>query len=393
MPVSGPTMPAAAEGAAPDAARIKVSGVAAVFVTLRWSGLTRGRGQWIRPGLLDRPAGAAPAADAELRQSVDLVAAARSATDAALRPIREQVLENLRQAIEAGREVPADPAEALRRVTAELLVDLQIARTPELVELEPRPPEAHAAALLHQFVAGHHGLILTPPRPAQGGDRAAAGRVGWVWFGDALARNLAPRLQMISLLARAKLDKDQMAGIGLAHGPQLYRFKVIHIARSGRDQPPAQLIRGNEILAPEPLSQRGIESLGRRMAEHLALRQRPNGTMVGTYRPTTGRYDPPDAELSEQALAAYALARWLKLHAAADGPGGGVDRGVAAIGDAVTEAARYLTPRLKGPSGREEIRAAALTIMALIAAPHLADRKVERATLKGDLLDLQEEDG
>ena len=369
---------------------IEVSGVAGVFVTLRWSGVTPWRGQWTRAGLLDelgeRRADDPPEARLEdLGQVVDLVAAAKIATRAALRKIKAQAAESRDAAPAAENDDPQRGQLAPANIMRRLLVDVQIARTPEQIVLPAQAPEG---AALHRFVPGHHGLILTSAQ-AGAGSRAS----GWLWPGEALARNLPPNMQLISVLQSAGLQREQLASVGRPGGLRLYRFEVIHFVRPERDRKPVRLVRGNEVLPAIGLSRLAITALGRRLANHLASRQRENGTMAGTYHPTSNRYDPPDASSADQALAAYALARWLKLQTHIAAGEGAADADQADQRLAVSRATRHLawTPRVIDEPG--QAATAALTMMALIDAPHLADRKVDRAMLRRRILNLQNDDG
>jgi hypothetical protein len=354
---------------APEDEPIEVSGVSALFVTLRWSGVTRGRGQWVRPGLLEP----APEPDgAELGAAVDLVQAARQATQASLRQIRT--------------------LDGWEQVVPLLLVDLQIAGTLELIRI---PAGASVSRWLPDYIPGQHGLLLAPPEtaPEHAREPAASGNaLAWVWPGEAVSHNLPPKMHMLKLARAAGLSNERSAGIGRRGGPPLYRFDAIHFVRPSRNDEVVQLVRGNELRHAKPFRMPDIESLGRRLAEHLAMRQLPNGKMVGTYHPTTRSFDPIDAPRRDQALAAYALGRWLKLHQSAAPTKKRPDAGFDKIRAAVANATDTLS-QLNAKPASFDAKTAALTMMALIEAPRLADRKVQRDMLARKLLSLQNEDG
>ena len=358
---------------------IEVTGVAGVCVTLRWSGMTRGRGHWTAPR-----AATAPRLFSESRV-VDLVQAARVATTMALGQVKRDVARNRTRLTDS--DSASRKGMSLDDVLSRLLVGVQIARTPEPVQLAANAPPN---AVLHSFVPGYHGLVLTPPYVAEvdGSGRAPRRRMGWVWPAEALARNLPPRMQLTNMLESIRLPRDQIDSVARPGGPALHRFEIIHIIRPGHNQPPLRLVRGNYLLPAKGLSHRDFEAMGRRLADHLADRQRKSGTMIGTYWPTTSRYDPADASLVDHALATYAMARWLNVHQHTL-----PEESTEHIRKAVDRAANHLTRRLIVVTGPDEPAAAALTLMAMMEAPHLSGRKIERDALVRSIARCQAEDG
>ena len=372
----GDTKPARAAEANQE---IKVAGVAGVCITLRWSGMTRGRGHWTAPR------DPMPPRFFSESRVVDLVEAARVATAMALGQVKKDVARN------RARLTDGDGASrkgmSLEDVLPRLLVGVQIARTPEPVQLAANAPPN---AVLHSFVPGYHGLVLTPPYVAEadGGGRAVRRRMGWTWPAEALAANLPPQKQLINMLVSIRLPRDQLDSVAKPGGPELHRFETIHVIRPAHNQPPLRLIRGNVLLPAKGLSHRDFEAVGRRLADHLADRQRKTGTMIGTYRPTTSRYDPADASLVDHALAMYAMARWLNVnrHTLSE-------ESTEHIRKALDRAAGHLTRRLMVVTGLEDPAAAAFAMMAMIEAPHLSSRKIERDALARSIARCQADDG
>lgn len=351
--------------------------VSGLIVTLRMHGLVVGQGQWtVDLSLADPPAGVG-----EFGEAVDLATGARQAALQALGGLRQRIAADFP---ERNAPPPADDAlgqgrdsaiqERLAAMVPQLTVDLQIARRLERVSI---PVTALEDGVLQHFAAGYHGLVLLRQHVE---DRTAS---AWLWPGEALARNFPPRVQVVSLVVKLDLKPGAVAAVGRTGGPALYRFEVIHVVRPGVDEPVTRLTRGNVPVLAESVSLRTLEAMALRLSDFLVRRQNPGGPMAGSYEPTSDRFDPPEASLVDQALAAYALARWLQLDTA------DAARRLATQ-QAVDVATQFLGRQLLLSN---DLPAMALTIAALVEAPHLADKKALRDDLADRLRRRQNEDG
>jgi hypothetical protein len=347
---------------------LRVSGVCGVQVTLRWSGLVVGRGQaTLNPAPIDL-AGSAP--------SSDLMRLTHTATRIALGVVRERLATNLA----AEDDAPATLAEKFEKVSGYLTADVQIGHHVERVDL---PAGARLDAATDRFAPGYHGLALVFESAA--GDEAQA----WMWPAEALSRNMGPEIQLVNLVAEINADPARVQQPGEGERTRLYRFAVIHFVRSGRNQPVAQLTRGVELLPAEGLTAATVDAMTERLVDHLARRERLDGTMAGRYEPTSDRYDTLDASPRDQALAAYAMARWLRLTHRPDD----IDQRTLDAQAAVRRATDHLARHLLIPLSEPNLSAAALSLMAIVDAPSLADRKTVRTGLRERILAMQADDG
>lgn len=351
-----------------DEPPIFVSGCVGLKVTLRWDGTLIGEGQWTGP--LDQT-------------SIDLIHGAQLATNAALARVRER---HKRSQGKAGN--------TLTDITARLTVDVQVARQVEPIVLAGN---AKKNAAMERFASGYHGLLMIPPpgtpgtpgTPGSPGSAAAPARMAWMWPGDAIARNMSPKVQLLSLLSKLKLQRKLLPQVGKTSGPQLGRFEVLHIVRPQRHQPVARLVRGNVLLPPIGLDEPTLEALASRLAAHLRRRQRQDGTMAGRFMPTRDQYVQVKASPFEQALTVYALARWAKL----SGENSVMNETLLATHAAVSRAAQHLGAALIMPLSQDDTAACALTLMALVDCPPLVDRKALRQAMRRRLVERQNKDG
>jgi len=332
--------------------QINVCGASGVQVTLRWIGLTVGRGQWMRDS--DDPS-----------EPLDLLDATWQATQSALGAVRNRF---------EAQKVP-DVDESMRNLASLLTVDLQIARTSTLVLVGAA---AAPDSVYQKFAAGYHGLILSSPNDPL--------RRVHLFPADALARNLNPHLQLVSLLSALRMSSNDLVAIGRPGGPTLRRFEVIHLVRPAQGEPVARLTRGNVVLPLEPATMPTLDDMSQRLVAFLVRRQRDYGLMAGTYQPTPDQYSIPNASVREQAVALYAVAHWLKLLRS--------DRAMTQelldAQSAVRVGVDRLSRELLIPLADEDVPAAALTLMTMIESPALSDRKELRAALQKLILESQE---
>jgi hypothetical protein len=347
---------------------LRVSGVCGVQVTLRWAGLMVGRGQaTLHPGHV-AITGPTP--------SADLMKLTHTATTIALGVVRQRLAANL-----AGEEDPqAALAAKFEQVSGYLAADVQIAHDVEPIEL---PRGARLDAATDRFAPGYDGLALV----FQAADGKEA--TSWMWPAEALSRNMGPEIQLVNLVAGIDANPAAVQQPGKDERTTLYRFAVIHFVRPARNQPVAQLTRGVELLPAEGLTAATLDAMTERLVDHLVRRQRLDGTMAGRYEPTSDRYDTNDASPREQATAAYAIARWLRMTHQPDD----MDQRTLDAQAAIRRATDHLARHLLMPLSEPNLSASALSLMAIVDAPSLADRKAIRTRLRDTIVGMQDDNG
>jgi len=360
-------------GAEVELPPINVSGVEGMRITLRWGGeRTMGIGEVYGSAVGRRG------------DAVDLVALSRVATQRALDEVMLRARDSMRLAREAGR--PADLPELYRRALNGLLIDMQIALPAERMRVPITDPDA----AMQMFSSGYHGLLIHLP------DQPLA---GIVWPASALASNVTPHGQLLQLLAQAQLRPEDAKKIGQPNGPSLSRFRVLHMVRPAPDQPVMVLTRGNIVLGPNDFDLPTLNAMAERLSNNLARRldaigpvravDDPPDDMKGTFMPTMGLYDPELANTEELALTAYVLARRARLLGMLEPQSNAQTTTV----EAGRTAMRQLEQTLLKKQFDVSPHAAALTMMSIIEAPYLADRKPLRDRLAAKLMRLQNDDG
>jgi hypothetical protein len=96
----------------------------------------------------------------------------------------------------------------------------------------------------------------------------------------------------------------------------LYRFRTTHLAQAAPGEAPFSTVRGDVLVTDEQVTRAAISDLALGIAEHLAGTMAPVEEpvgLMGTYLPTADRYEPLIAPPTEQALAAWALARYCRV--------------------------------------------------------------------------------
>jgi len=299
--------------------------------------------------------------DQALDQPTDLIKAARTVTGTALLRLRSLA--------------EGSSADSLARVAGRTQIDLQIAlRFRPINVLKDAAPDQ----VLRMYTSGFEGLRMTAPgKPNLG---------AWMWPATALARNFSPKAQMIGLLRDLGFSHDAVKHVARPNGPALQAFEVIHIVQPSTDQPVMRLVRGNRMLPATVLDTATLNSISARFAAHLARKQRENGTMAGTYRPSADRYDPQDATLNDQALALFALARWIQLEQRINTTEAMTLDAEAAVRQGVDYLRPMLLPRVRA----EDAAAAALFVMACIETNQ---QRQTRNSIVNQFVSWQKDDG
>lgn len=159
---------------------------------------------------------------------------------------------------------------------------------------------------------GEAALSVNPGREGVAvrvGERTEA-----VFPGVMLSTNMTPGDGFVAALgghglAPTAFDPDD-SGPGR---PVLLRFETLHIAQPAAGRPPVFLTRGGRVVGVRDISPAALAQLGDRVARNLISRAaiaEDQARMRGAYHPWNDTFDPEYAEPVEQALAAYALARW-----------------------------------------------------------------------------------
>jgi hypothetical protein len=137
------------------------------------------------------------------------------------------------------------------------------------------------------------------------------------------ATNTAGRVEraVSTLTLELGLTPARLAELTRRFDVSVYRFRTVHMAQPAPGGPPFITFRGDDLVLAQDVTQPSLVDLARGIAEHLmgsgAPVEEPVG-LLGTYRPTSDHYDPLIAPPLEQALAAWALARYGRLHGDAE---------------------------------------------------------------------------
>lgn len=154
--------------------------------------------------------------------------------------------------------------------------------------------------------AGRQGVA------ARIGDRTAA-----VFPGFMLSTNMTPGSAMLAALGALDLTPDTLASLRKSSGLILYRFDVQRLAQPQAGRPPLFLTRGGRLVHTSDLTPASLRTFGDQLAANLVRRKWPGQAplgLLGTYRPWSDQFEKPNAAKPlDQALAAFALARWAQL--------------------------------------------------------------------------------
>lgn len=257
-----------------------------------------------------------------------------------------------------------------------LLVDLQIARC-----AKPIPPLASRSQVNVLTLAspGAQGLIIEDT------DRKTA----WSWPATNLALNLSPNgVAKGMLLELGRKPSLEISLLDQASPMQVYRFDVIHIVQPDARSKPQRLVRGMKLLEPI-LDHKQIMETAWTQARYLAHCFREDGRVARDFEPTSSRYNLQDADLSDQAMASYAISKQmcLALNIRPDWDG------YAPCNTAVTNSTRYLLSIFNDHVVQRDPDAAAWLLMTLIEEPSLATLKSQRDALAQSLAVVQQADG
>lgn len=401
-----------------DAAPIRVSGVAGVRVTLRRGGYTVGVGDAFIPELAAGPVARLIKSDDDLGPTCDLAALTRSATQQAMAAFGQELARvRSKQAEKYGQ---AAKSQGIAEIVPFLTVDIQVAKLPKPVFVAPNAEEG---AIYQTFAPGFHGLRLVRT------DQTDLMPQAWIWPATSLASNFTPRTQLLQLLTDLKFEDHKLAMLGRSDPlPQraptpkpattrpadakggapeipidknrheilpasLERFEVLHIARGNVQAPELLLTRGNILLPTNILDEQTLRELAERLASHLVRRIRSNGplsgTMVGTYEPTSGGFEPAVASDEEIALTTLALSRWAQYMSRRDA---GNPQQIK-TDNAIVAAVNFARDRvIKGtpPAGPT---VAAMVVRTLTTAPHLSNNKSKRDEMLNVILACRNPDG
>jgi hypothetical protein len=177
------------------------------------------------------------------------------------------------------------------------------------------------------------------------------------------ATNTADRVERVvpTLALELGLAPARLAELTRRFGVSVYRFRTVHMAQPATGGPPFITFRGDDLVLDQDVTQPSLVDLARGIAEHLmgsrAPVEEPVG-LLGTYHPTPDRYDPLIAPPLEQALAAWALARYGRLHGDAE----------PAARQAVEAAGRVLADLAHVAAGESDLQADAVACAAVVVA-------------------------
>lgn len=206
--------------------------------------------------------------------------------------------------IEANQRIPV-ARDALRRErlkshASSIAIDVQIAGA-----MTPLSGDSYAEATA-EVAPGVQGVA------ARKGDRVEA-----VFPGAMLSSNMTPAKGVMSAAGELDLPAVDLATLKEKHGLIVYRFEVQHLAQPEAGEPPTFLFRGGKVKSLSSVDAAAIRAFGDGVMEYLRAHRWPENQpfgLLGTYKPWLAEHaEPMIAPPRDQALAAFALAKWARL--------------------------------------------------------------------------------
>lgn len=190
------------------------------------------------------------------------------------------------------------PADVRNSLGPTLLLELEIAggRTPLLGRT--------FAAAANSLEAGFDGLLMIHA------NRSAA-----MFPMQLRQRNTTENIlgAVNSLAVELQLPPRELSELAATHSISSYSFRTRHFAQQTPADPPFPTYRGDIIVLESQLTPDYLATLTNNLARHIMSRawqgDQPLG-LTGTYHPVSDSYQPLIAPPLEQALAAFALARF-----------------------------------------------------------------------------------
>ncbi|MEM1167209.1 MAG: hypothetical protein AAGI30_13075 [Planctomycetota bacterium] len=127
------------------------------------------------------------------------------------------------------------------------------------------------------------------------------------------SRNIGPGRALGVAIGKLDLPPIELGALREARGVTPYRFRVTHIAQTSPGGPAVFLHRGGTVVAAPEVSVERLREAADEIVDHLLTRRWPGEErhgLFGTHQIATGLHEPLIAEPREQAVTAYALARY-----------------------------------------------------------------------------------
>jgi hypothetical protein len=342
-----------------DSLPIMVRDLSAVHVALRINGQMLGQ------------ATAAASQPDDTTEPVDLMELSRRAVRDAMQAARDR----LRQ----GRTQPTGPemTQTLDDLASLVQLDMQFAHTLRPLEL------GRLADIPALITINRDGLAMRRD-----------GRVGFSFPGSAIAAGRSLQSQLYYLIGQLDLPPDYLAQLPRDPEAQLYRFDVIHLVRHRNDAAPLLLERGDAPADLSPPDSGELAVMAQQWATQLIGRQRPDGRFAGTYQPAMDRYDPAIAPPADNALACFALARYVRVPSRSTAESNRLTTVIdAAIDSLITDVLGLGPESSESDSRRLRLAETAMTLAAILEAPGSSARKQVRDRLAGALQAMQRDTG
>ena len=227
---------------------------------------------------------------------------------------------------EKGSSLPRAVAQAIERVRQDRVIEGLSTKEQDAVgrrltmELELAGP---AAPMVGRTVP-EVGQRVEPARGALSMRRND--RWAWTYPSVLQAGNMAGDATAIlaALLRELDVDASELPTLELPASMAFYMAPTVRLAQQAPTRPPFEVVRGNEVVPLTALGPAGRQEFAAAMARHLrshapplpsgadpvalaALRARG---LQGDYRPHVDLYRPMTASPADQAVTAYALARY-----------------------------------------------------------------------------------
>ena len=285
---------------------------------------------------------------------------------------------------DAGDAVWSAARGAIAAAAVKMPVERDALRREHLRELAPRVEiDLQVAGPMTPILEDTLTAASRTVAPGRQGVAARSGkRVEAIFPGVMLSTNMTPGDGLIAALGGLGLAPVGLAEIRKDTELVLYRFDVQHLAQPDAGAAPIFLTRGGRVVSTRDITPASLTTLGDRLAVNLMRRRWPGKEpygMRGTYLPWNDTYQPQGAaDPVQQALAAYALARWA-----------GARRGRSSVTDAAAAFARHVLDDLDAagagkPGPRESVAIASMHTIATLAVARLGAESSEKQTAAPD---------
>ncbi|MFG0331134.1 MAG: hypothetical protein ACF8PN_14705 [Phycisphaerales bacterium] len=194
---------------------------------------------------------------------------------------------------------------------------LEQAERVEAFGAAPLSVELQFAHSLKRLRATEFNRVVEPVSPGLQGIALRHGDRVYARFpGEMLASGQTPDEAMLGLLLEANIGVADFSSMLAGGTARVWSFEVDHLAQRAPGLHPTFLYRGSLVVPESEINESTLRVFADELAAHLESRLWPGDEplgMLGGYRADLDQFEPLIAPVEEQALAAFALARFASL--------------------------------------------------------------------------------